>query len=987
MDRDRGFSFKLLVPPRVSHAHVSAVKPQEIHDTSMQQGFRKCFDKEQHISNNKSILASAKPNQRQDCVKMKVVPPMEKDKNHNTGQLYTKLFDEVEKIKCWKVKVDSDTVQKEKKLSENKRTIETQRKAIQELQFGNESLSVKLEEQISENEDLRNRNNATRNLCNILKDTFERSIEKMHLFECEREETHHLLLEYQEILQKHIETLEALHLKAEADQSELQKGKNTKDELIQFENQQKKLQQEIDMKEEEVETLQAKLRDNDRNLNNVFAELQDTKEHCRMLQEEIDHKSDLLRSSNAEHDSLIKKLHETEQAMTTLLAMTEEYEKIIRTKELNVQELTRETTHQKETFVQMQRSVDDLHKLLDSEKHKTTELEKQVNANIQELEKKKKDLGEMTELSAQKEKQINNLIEQLDATNKSMEAINSKMSVVTGRAEEMKAELLNKTEEAQQLKEVCHNAKRSLTELTTKFTLAQAQANELQKHLTNEQKKNEAKSSEVEQLQKEITQLKCTYEELLCNFNELQSVKYALELKLESQCLDTQTVEENIKMSEETAQELLNKMEQTKNEKHQLRHELNSIKTTLHHKCQEIEILKKNLEENGKNLLDEVSKKERRIRLIEAKSKLLKKQVAKQTAKSTELQDVINNLQEENHSLKRVHEEEHQILLEDQQNKSAVARELEIEVQKLRSETEEAIRCQEDTELKCQNKIADMVTLMEKHKSQYDRMVEEKDAELQVNKEKEMKAIAHGKILKQELLKQKKENDSLKKELKEHIKEKENLQKELFNLKNEKKNTQTPVESKQLPINGNKKEEESKTPMESLLKLYRFEFSKARKTPSSTKDECCAVAGKSASETTSVLTSCQTTPRSASFHSNNVKTPKSTASRSTSKIKSYRIRTPPSTEKQSAWVKGTIELDPKSDSSGQGDLLMFANTSAPIDSAPHANDNFFKSQSPLNLKSPKNNLKLAAMKRMRDAGWSAVTGNDKKKRTNEKIFA
>lgn len=54
--------------------------------------------------------------------------------NCNPGQLYTKLLDEVEKIKCWKVKVDSETVQKERRLQENKRTIETQRKAIQELQ-------------------------------------------------------------------------------------------------------------------------------------------------------------------------------------------------------------------------------------------------------------------------------------------------------------------------------------------------------------------------------------------------------------------------------------------------------------------------------------------------------------------------------------------------------------------------------------------------------------------------------------------------------------------------------------------------------------------------------------------------------------------------------------------------------------------------------------------------------------------------------------
>lgn len=49
---------------------------------------------------------------------------------------------------------------------------------------------------------------------------------------------------------------------------------------------------------------------------------------------------------------------------------------------------------------------------------------------------------------------------------------------------------------------------------------------------------------------------------------------------------------------------------------------------------------------------------------------------------------------------------------------------------------------------------------------------------------------------------------------------------------------------------------------------------------------------------------------------------------------------------------------------------------------------FVQIQSPVTQKSPGNSLKLAAMKRMRDAGWTAVTGCDKKKKTtNEKIFA
>lgn len=51
-----------------------------------------------------------------------------------SSQLYSKLFEEAEKIKAWKLKIDYDISQKDRKLQENRRTIETQRKAIQELQ-------------------------------------------------------------------------------------------------------------------------------------------------------------------------------------------------------------------------------------------------------------------------------------------------------------------------------------------------------------------------------------------------------------------------------------------------------------------------------------------------------------------------------------------------------------------------------------------------------------------------------------------------------------------------------------------------------------------------------------------------------------------------------------------------------------------------------------------------------------------------------------
>ena len=50
------------------------------------------------------------------------------------SRLYSKLYKEAEKIKKWKVNVESELRHKENKLQENRKIIEAQRKAIQELQ-------------------------------------------------------------------------------------------------------------------------------------------------------------------------------------------------------------------------------------------------------------------------------------------------------------------------------------------------------------------------------------------------------------------------------------------------------------------------------------------------------------------------------------------------------------------------------------------------------------------------------------------------------------------------------------------------------------------------------------------------------------------------------------------------------------------------------------------------------------------------------------
>ncbi|XP_029358691.1 synaptonemal complex protein 1 [Echeneis naucrates] len=1036
MDREGGFNFKLLVPPRVNIGQTSAVRPQETVEkcggfmSASQQGYSRRSDKGQNAPYSNTSMVTPTIPTRHDFAKMKVVPPMEKDtENSNPAQLCSKLFDEVEKIKFWKVKVDSDIALKERGLQDNKRTIETQRKAIQELQFENESLSIKLEEQISENEDLRNKNNATRNLCNILKDTFQRSAEKMQLFESEREETQQLLMENSETIQKLIAGFESLRIQAEADQQETRK---MKEGLLQFEELKEKYYQEYNTKEEEVRGLQIKLKMKENELQKIVLDFNETQKHCKELQEVTNQQYELLQSSKAEEKSLLLKVHIAEQShektqknyeaiAAALEKSKEENAQILQSRDLSLQELNAVKKQHAEMSEQIQTTIDELQNSLTLEIQRAKDLEDELMANKKELQSGKILWRDTVEQSAEKDGQIKVLKDELDIQVKSIVALKGKIDVTDVSVEELTAKLSRKSEEVNKYKSEAEMAsaennllKKAFEDLKEKSTMTEIQVQDLEGQLFTEIKKNKEHTFKLEELRRDITLHKVQYE-------ELRSEKMAIQQQFESGPSNVKAIDADMKnnqVSEEKAVQLKEEIQRLKEENQCLQEEVNATKTKSQVDSEETVALRKKIEENCKHLLEKITEKEKQIKSIETKlsnlrktfemklktqkeyqkeNKILKKQITKEIAKSTQLENDINRSHDESQNLKKLNDEVHQKLLKDLECKRACAAQLENEVQELRLTAAEATKNKEDAELKCQQKIADMVALMEKHKSQYDRMVEEKDAELTEKKKKVNEAVANGQSLELDLSKYKTENDQLKNQLKTETSKKMNLLKELSCLKKEMcsmKSTQlSATESKQSPALDYKDGGYSVTQKGSVSKRHIFEFSKTMKAPSSNKDNrSVGVLKNIESDTEPIGTSCGSTPKTKEVHTTEeLKTPNMTNRRSrvagTSKIKSYRIRTPPSAKK-AALGKSTIEFDPKSDSSDQNDLLTFAN-------APTSNfsislsklDTFKKIQSPVTHKSPGNTLKLAAMKRMRDAGWTAVTGCDKKKKNNEKIFA
>ncbi|KAM3622155.1 uncharacterized protein V6R79_021026 [Siganus canaliculatus] len=1009
----RGFNFQILIPPMVNSRAVPAVQPQENTQentensgdflNTLQQGHSKCFDKEQSMPfTSGNVAAAAKP-ARQDFPKMKAVAPMEKDEN-NPGQLYSKLFDEVDKIKCWKVKVDSDTVQKERKLQENKRIIESQRKAIHELQFGNENVSVKLEEQLSENEDLRNKNNATRNLCNILKDTFERSAAKMHLFESEREETHHVLVENSERVQKLVAAFESLRIQVEADQEEMQK---VKENLEQFEDLKEKYHQAYNTKENEVLTLLSKLRETETELQKILLDLHDTKNRYLQLQETTNEQNELLKSSKNQQESLLEELHtakqrceESEKSSAAVASMLEkskeEFTEVIRNKDLNLEELSRVKAQQAEKLEQIQTTVEDLQNSLALETQRANELEQKLTVNNEQLERINGLLGEAMEHSTKKDEQIQVLKDELDNIIKSSGSMNSVIEVTKAGIEELTAELSRKNEEIQilkseaeavlacndLLKKACEAAETAQANLKEKSTETEAKVLELEEKLVTEKKENKGFAIQMEQMRKKITQHETMYEELLSNFNGLQSEKAEIQQQLES-------VEANMKVSEDKAVKLLRKTERLEEENHHLQTEVNYIKNKAKEEYQTADTLEKTMKENYNYLQEEIVAKEKKVKAIEMKNEVLKMQIAKETAKSSNLELVIKNLLEESRDLQRLNEEKHEKLLQELESRSVCAAELRDEVQKLGVRAEEAVKVKEDIELKCQHKIADMISLMEKHKNQYDQMIEKKDAELDETKKKEMEAVSCQKSLELHLEKCKTHNDKLDKQLKAEMARKKKLQEELTELKKEmssiKSASLTEVVNKQSP--GPECRPGVMTPKDRSSRRHVFGFSKTRKTPSSRDDGKIALAMRAESAPAFIGKSNGTTPKTWEMNKDLI-TPRRNTDKvgRTSDIKTFRIRTPPAVS-EACWGQGATACDFTSESSDPNDILSFTCVPAPSFSGPQCKQNFEKMQSPASHKSPGNSLKLAAMKRMRDAGWTAVTGCGKKKKSNEKIFA
>ncbi|XP_040547517.1 synaptonemal complex protein 1 isoform X2 [Gallus gallus] len=943
---EKGKPFKLFVPPRLSGGQVSAVKPQtSARAAEPCQGFNKCAGDDFNLPFVMTTAASHGEITDADAISQQTKLGSEVDEENieTMNELYSKLYKEAEKIKRWKLAVESELKQKERKFQENRKIIEAQRKAIQELQFENEKLSLKLEDEICENKDLLKENSASRHLCNLLKETCSHFTEKSTKYEHEREETRQLYEELNNNIERMIVAFEELRVQAENTRLEMCfKLKEAEEKMDNFE---RECKLEVSMKEKQISVLTVRCNEKDEVIRDIKTHLQESKNKIADLEEAKRHEGEMLKESQLNQEYLKAELEEAKNSLRKTEATQESLEtelqstvkaliQVTQEKETQMEECKETKALHASMVEEFETSTHNLKSLLQEEQNRLKKYEDESKLLTLELTNKSAELEEMTKLKCEKEMQLEELSETL--------------------------------------KEMC--------DLEVQLTCSVEKEQNYLKQLTTLNADLEREALKNEQLTVNINTLLLEKEQMAQEKSNM-----ATELKkLQESHEDQREKEENIKQIVEHLEEANG----------QLRNELESLREKMAKKGEEVKSKLDESEENTKSIENEILKKEKQLKMLENKlsnmkkqvenktkcieelqqeNKVLKKKMTAESKKTSSYEGKVNKLQLEMENMNKQHKATVDIYEKEIEAKGVTENNLLEEVEKMRLLADEATIAQRETDIRCQHKITEMVALMEKHKREYDKMVEEKDTELKLCKIKEQEQSSLKRALENELSCLKSELSSLKEQLKAEIENKENLAKEL---------------SKNRAPETEKKDKKIQTHFSETPKLHLD--------PDSASTDVKKIFSQSdVPIRTNMMESKKTSPR-AFMQSPLVRR----------SLKTYTVKTPPVHKMQSESTglisgqrkkqKVLLQLDAQSDSSDHSDLLSLVSDEEVFKKIykdyPQASQLYAVTpkQKPTtsNLKSAGSALKLATMRKVRETGWTAVSKMDRKRKIKdaEKLF-
>ncbi|KFP16419.1 Synaptonemal complex protein 1, partial [Egretta garzetta] len=899
---------------------------------------------------------------------VKLCSEVDEENIETMNELYSKLYKEAEKIKRWKLTVESELKQKERKLQENRKIIEAQRKAIQELQasiFENEKLSLKLEDEICENKDLLKENSASRHLCNLLKETCTHFTEKSTKYEHEREETRQLYVELNNNVERMIMAFEELNVQAE--NTRLEMCFKLKEEAEKVDKLEKECKLQVSTKEKQISVLATQNDEKDAIIRDIKTHLQESKNKIADLVEAKRHEEEMLKESQINQEHLRAELEEAKVSLQKTEVIQKSLESELQTavkalvqvtgeKEAQVEECKKTKALHASLREEFETSISNLKSLLQKEQNRSEKCEDESKLLTLELRNKSAELEEMTKLKRDKEMQL----EELSETLGKVEGLLVKKKDLEATVEDLQ----NREKETKNVLQIRENEIRDLKVQLT--STAEKEQNYLKQLMTlnadleQEALKNEQQTVYINKLLLEKEQIAQENSGMATELKKLQE-SHEASCKLPA---DSRKKEENTK-------QLVEKLEEANDQS-----ELEFLKEKMAKTGEEIKSKLDEREENLNNLKKQVENKTKCIEELQQENKVLKKKITAESKKTSIYEGKVNKLQLEMENMIKQHKETTDIYQKDIETKKVNENKLLEEVEKMRLLADEATTTQRETDIRCQHKITEMMALMEKHKHEYDKMVEEKDTELKLYKIKEQEQLSSKRSLESELSCLKSELSSVKEQLKAEIEEKENLAKE-------------PPQN-MVPENEKKH------------KKIQTHFSETHK-PDLDLD-CASINVKNKNSPNDIPVKVNMMEKKKMPPSVSAKSPLGSLP-----LKTYVIKTPPihnhvqseSTNLHSEQCvrkkqKVLLRLDAQSDSSEHSDLLSIVSEEEMFKKLykdyPQASQLYAmtpkKKPTTSNVKTPGSVLKLTTMRKMREAGWTAVSKMDRKRKIKEaeKLF-
>ncbi|XP_010140620.1 PREDICTED: synaptonemal complex protein 1 [Buceros rhinoceros silvestris] len=684
----------------------------------------------------------------------------------------------------------------------------------------------------------------------------------------------------------------------------------------------------------------------------MLKDSQISQEHLRA---ELEEARISLRKKEVAQKSLETELQTT---VKTLIQVTEE-------KEAQVEECKKTKALHASMIEEFDTTISNLKSLLQKEQNRLEKYEDESKLLTLELRNKSAELEEMTKLKCDKEMQLEDMSEIL-----------GKVEGLLVKKKDLEATVENLQEREREMKNVLQNREKEINDLKVQLTSTAEKEQTYLKQLM-------AVNTELEREALKNEQLTVYVNKLLLEKEQIAQEKSVMATELKK----LQESNEDSRKKEENTKQLVENLEEANG---QLRNELESLKE-MAKKGEEIKSKLDEREENAKSIENEMSRKEKQLKILENKfsnlkkqvenkakfieelqqeNKALKKKITAESKKTSIYEGKVNKLELEMENMNKQHKETVDIYQRDIETKKVNENKLFQEVEKMRLLADEATAMQRETDIRCQHKITEMVALMEKHKHEYDKMVEEKDAELKLYKIKEQEQLSSKRSLENELTCLKSELSSLKEQLKAEIEEKENLAKEHHqNMvpENEKKHKKIQTHFPETPkahldldcdsINVKNKKSPNDIPV-------RVNMMEKKKIPPSV----------------------------------SAKSPLGSPS-----LKTYIIKTPPTHKLQSESTnlhseqcmrkkqKVLLQLDAQSDSSEHSDLLSIVSEEEMFKKLykdyPQASQLYAvtpqKKPTTPSIKTSGSVLKLTTMRKMREAGWTAVSKMDRKRKIKE----